>query len=376
MKRYIEDYIRQDLAKKMVLLSGPRQVGKTTLSKQIMEPLVYLNYDAAPDRAMIRKMEWDRNVKLIIFDELHKMRNWKSWLKGIYDTRGILPALLVTGSARLDLFRKGGDSLAGRFHAYRLHPLTVREICTSLPETATEALDNLLRFGGFPEPYLEKDETHARRWRKSHLDIIVRQDILDLEKVRDLKSIEILIDLLKARVGASTSYSALAEDLQVSPHTIKHWLEILENLCVIFSVQPYHKNIARSILKEAKYFFYDNGAVEGDLGSKLENVVAGALLREIHFFEETTGRKGQLYYLRDKEKNEVDFLVVLEKKPWLMIEAKTTTDHFAKSLFHFQKRLPGVRAIQVVYRLERNKSSGSVDMLKMDEFLLNLNFQQ
>lgn len=374
MERYLESQIKQDLSKKMVLLSGPRQVGKTTLSKQIVDPFAYLNYDFGPDRAMIRNLEWDRNVKLVIFDELQKMRNWKSWLKGVYDTRGIPPAILVTGSARLDLFRKGGDSLAGRFFSFRLHPLTVREICAALPETAEQALENLIRFGGFPEPYLGKDETLTRRWRQSHLDTIVRQDILDLEKVRDLKSIEILLDLLKTRVGAPCSHTALAQDLQVSPHTVKHWLEILENLCVIFSVPPYGKNIARSILKQNKYYFYDTGGVEGDLGPKLENITAAALLREIHFTEDTTGRKGQLFYLRDKEKNEVDFLVVIEKKPRMMIEVKTGTDHFAKSLFHFQKRLPGVKAVQVVYQLDRNRSLQDADMLKMDEFLKNLDF--
>ena len=376
MQRYLEGHIRQDLEKKIVLLSGPRQVGKTTLSKQIWDSFVYLSYDSGPDREMLRKMEWDRNARLVIFDELHKMKNWKSWIKGVYDTRGIPPGILVTGSSRLDLVRKGGDSLAGRFFSYRLHPLTVREICALLPETPAEALENLLKLGGFPEPYLEKDENMARRWRLSHLDTIIRQDLLDLEKIRDLKSIEILVDLLKSRVGSPVSHNALAGDLQISPHTAKHWLELLEGLCVIFAVRPYHRNIARSILKEPKYYFYDIGAVEGGQGAKLENAVATALLRELHFFEDTTGRKGHLHYLRDKEKNEVDFLVVLENRPCLMVEVKTDDDHFSKSIFHFQKRLPGVRSIQVVYQLERRKSSGDADMIGVDEFLRYLSFEK
>src|SRR4030067_934075 len=217
MRRYLEEPVKRDLERKIVLLSGPRQVGKTTLSRQLIEPFVYLNFDSGPDREMIRKLEWDRKARLVIFDELHKMKNWKSWLKGVYDTEGVPPALLVTGSARLDLFRKGGDSMAGRFFSYRLHPISVREACEYLQEKPDDAGQDLLRLGGFPEPYLGKDEEAARRWRRTHVDTIIRQDLLDLEKVRDLKSIEILIDLVRARVGAPTSMRALAGDLQVSP---------------------------------------------------------------------------------------------------------------------------------------------------------------
>src|SRR4030042_351935 len=297
MRRYLEEPIKRDLGKKIVLVSGPRQVGKTTLSRQLFEPSVYLNLDSGPDREMIRKLEWDRKARLVLFDQLHKMKNWKSGLKGVYDTEGIPPAILVSGSARLDLFRKGGDSMAGRFFSYRLHPLSVREICDYLQEKAEDAVHQLLRLGGFPEPYLGKDEDAARRWRRTHIDTIIRQDLLDLERVRDLKSIEILIDLLRMRVGSSTSYSSLAEDLQVSIPTVKHWLEILENLYVVFPVRPYHKNIPRGILKEPKYYFYDTGAVGGDLGTRLENVVALALWRELHWLGGTTRGGGFLHYV-------------------------------------------------------------------------------
>jgi predicted AAA+ superfamily ATPase len=374
MRRYIEEPIKKDLKEKIVLVSGPRQVGKTTLSKQLIEPFAYLNYDSGADRKVIRKEEWDTRVELVIFDELHKMKKWKAWIKGIYDTRGVPPGLLVTGSARLDVSRKSGDSLAGRFFAYRLHPLTVKEIVEYLDEPADSALERLLKFGGFPEPYLKKDETAARRWRRTHVDIIIREDLLDLEKVRDLKSIEILIDLLKSRVGSPTSYSSLAEDLQVSIHTVKHWLQILENLCVIFAVRPYHRSIARTILKEPKYYFYDTGAVEGDIGSRLENVVATALLRELHFLEDTTGRHATLHYLRDKEKNEVDFLAVVDGRPVLMVEVKSGDDTFSRSLFRFHGYLPGTKAVQVVHGLGRKKSSGGVNMLAVDEFLMKLSF--
>ena len=369
MKRYLEESIKRDLQKKIVLLSGPRQVGKTTLSRRISEQFVYLNLDSGPDREMIRKLEWDRKTPLVIFDELHKMKNWKTWLKGVYDTEGVPPAVLVTGSARLDLFRKGGDSLAGRFFSYRLHPLTVREVCEMLDERPEDAVRDLLRLGGFPEPYLGKDEEAARRWRRTHVDTIIRQDLLDLERVRDLRSIEILIDLLRARVGTPTSLRSLAGDLQVSPLTVRHWLQILEQLCVVFPVRPFHRNIARSLLKEPKFYFFDVGDVRDDLGARLENLVAASLLRELHLIEDTTGRTAALHYLRDKEKREVDFLAVIDGRPVLMVEVKTRSDDFERALFRFRNYLPGVRAVQVVLDLKRTRSSGGVEMIAAHEFL-------
>lgn len=369
MERYLEEFIRKDLAEKIVLLSGPRQVGKTTLSKQLTTSHVYLNYDASSDRQIIHAQEWERDAELVIFDELHKMKKWKSWIKGIYDTEGISPSLLVTGSARLDTYRKGGESLAGRFFYYRLHPLTVKEICSYLGEKSETALDKLVKLGGFPEPYLKDSETFAKRFRRIHTDTIVREDLLDLERVRDIKSIEILIDLLRTRVGSTTSYTALANDLQVSIHTVKHWLQILENLYIIFPVRPYHKNIARSLLKESKYYLYDTGAVEGDLGAKLENTVACALLRDLHLIEDTTGSRVALHYLRDKEKHEVDFLPVVDNRPLCMIEVKVSEENFSPSLFRFHRKLKHAKPFQIVYRLKRKKSKNTVRMLPAHEFL-------
>ncbi len=374
MRRYLEEFIKRDLEKKMVLVSGPRQVGKTTLSRQLFGSYAYLNFDSGPDREMIRRLEWDRKAKLVIFDELHKMKNWKSWLKGVYDTEGIPPAILVTGSARLDLYRRGGDSMAGRFFSYRLHPLSVREIRDYLQEKPEDAVHQLLRLGGFPEPYLGKDEEAARRWRRTHIDTIIRQDILDLESVRDLKSVEILIDLLRTRVGTPISMNSLADDLQVSPHTVGHWLRILEQLCVVFPVRPFHRNIARSLLKAPKYYFYDVGDVKDDLGARLENLVATALLRELHLIEDTTGKKTALHYLRDKEKHEADFLAVIDGRPVLMAEVKSGDDSFERSLFHFRRYFPSVRTVQTVLGLKRRKSSEGVEMTAVHEFLDELGF--
>ena len=372
MLRYLEPHIKKDLKEKIVILSGPRQVGKTTLSKQLTSSHFYLNFDSSSDRKIIHSQEWTRNVDLVIFDELHKMKNWKSWIKGIYDTESIPPSLLVTGSARIETYRKGGDSLAGRYFSYRLHPLTVKEICSSMKLAPQEALDGLLFFGGFPEPFLKQSERFAKRWRRTHVDNIVRQELLDMENVRDIKSIEILIDLLRMRVGSPTSYTSLAQNLQVSVHTVKHWLQILENLYVIFPVRPFHKNISRSILKEPKYYLFDVGAVEAGLSAKLENVVALALLRDLHLLEDTSGCRVSLCYLRDKEKNEVDFLTVVDNKPTCMIEVKVNKDSFSKSLFRFQPFLKETKAVQLVYDLKRRKSRPQMRMIPVYEFLSDM----
>jgi predicted AAA+ superfamily ATPase len=374
MKRYLETAVRNDLKSKIVLLSGPRQVGKTTMARQLMDENYYLNYDATADRKIITAEEWNRNVELVIFDELHKMKNWKSWIKGIYDIEGVNPALLVTGSARLDIYKKGGESLAGRFFPFRLHPLTVKEVYGKLGDQPEQALEKLLNVGGFPEPYLKNSSAFAKRWRRVHTDTIIRQDLLDLERVRDIKSIEILIDLVRARVGSVISYTSLARDLQVSIHTIKHWLEILENMYILFPVRPYHKNIARSLLKNSKYYLYDTGAVDGDIGAKLENTVACALLRELHYLEDTSGSRVALHFLRNKEKQEVDFLVLIDNVPVQLIEVKTSDDTFAPALFHFHKFMTSARPMQLVYRLQRRKTKGAATMLPVHEYLQHINF--
>jgi len=374
MKRYLERFIKEDMKEKIILLSGPRQVGKTTLARQLTDSDVYLNYDSSTDRKIIRGEEWSREVQLVIFDELHKMKNWKSWIKGIYDTEKRPPALLATGSARLDTYRKGGESLAGRFFSFRLHPFTLKELCNHGDENPEKVLDRLIRFGGFPEPYLKKNTTFARRWRRVHTDTIIREELLDLERVRDIKSIEILTELLRERVGSTTSFTSLANDLQVSIHTVKHWLQILENLYIIFPVRPYHRNVARSLLKESKYYLYDTGAVEGDFSSRLENTVACAIMRELHLIEDTTGKKAGLHFLRDKEKREVDFLVVVDNKPVMMIEVKESDDSFAAPLFRFYGYLDSASPVQIVYNLKHRKSKGPAKMVSVQDFLLKMDF--
>ncbi|MCK4618872.1 MAG: ATP-binding protein, partial [Desulfobacterales bacterium] len=229
MKRYLTNYILDDLKKKIVLLTGPRQSGKTTLSKMLSSNFDYLNFDNPEHRLGLIERSWDRSRDLIIFDELHKLKNWKSWLKGIYDTEGVPPRIIVTGSAKLDTYRKVGDSLAGRFFQFRLHPFDLKEIKKiNGPDNIQAVLDRLLDTGGFPEPYLEGSTRFYNRWKRSHLDIILKQDLVDIENVQQITSIETLIQLLRKRVGGPVSYNSLARDLQCSDKTVKRWLTILE----------------------------------------------------------------------------------------------------------------------------------------------------
>jgi uncharacterized protein len=357
MKRYLEEYIRKDLKRKIILLTGPRQTGKTTLSKMLDTSFDYFNYDNAEHRLSLMEKSWDRSKPLVIFDELHKMKNWKSWLKGIYDTEKIPPSIVVTGSAKLDAYKKTGDSLAGRFFRFRLHPLDLKEIKQELgPDKLEEKLDRLLVLGGFPEPYLESDESYYNRWKRSHLDVILKQDLIDLENVQQIISIETLIQLLKKKVGNPISYSSLAEDLQCSDKTIKRWLAILETLYVIFKVPPYHRNIARSILKAPKYYFYDTGQVDDKPGTKLENLVACALLKEMHFREDCLGEKWNLYFLKNKDGREIDFLVTKGEKTSLMLEVKWSDAERSPNFSFFEKYLAGTKKIQIVKELKREKT--------------------
>jgi uncharacterized protein len=373
MDRYLTPFVKKDLDKKLVLLSGPRQSGKTTLSQSLHpHSSVYLNFDRTRDRKVIRDESWSREKDLIVFDELHKMRMWKRWIKGTYDTEKIPPRLLVTGSARMDVYRKGGDSLAGRHFLYRLHPVSVAEaVRGGVGMDHRTAYERLLKVGGFPEPFLG-DENDAERWRRGHLDRILREDLLDLEKVRDLKSIEILVDLLAERVGSPVSYLSLARDLEISPKTVKHWVEILERMYVVFVVPPYSKNIARAILKEPKIFFYDTGRVVDHPGARLENLVATALLKRNHFLEDTRGERRMLHYVRDQQKREVDFLTLKNGVPEFLIEVKSSKDDPAPALTYFAEKLPAVRALQLVGGLNRDLQYGKVKVRDCSSWLAEL----
>ncbi|MDO9181209.1 MAG: ATP-binding protein [Bacteriovorax sp.] len=371
MKRIYQNYINEFIHKKIILISGPRQSGKTTLSKMGHKNFVYLNYDNEDDRKTIKEMSWDKKIKLIIFDELHKKTKWKQWLKGIYDKNDFQNNFIVTGSARLDTFKKVGDSLAGRYFHYRLHPLDVREICNIDKNIlADDAIETILNYSGFPEPYLANNKRFYNLWKKTHLDIILRQDLIALEDVRDLKSIELLIDLLKERVGSPISYSNLARDLQVSDKTVKHWLQILENIYVIFKLTPFSKNIARSNLKQPKYYFYDIARVTASDGAKFENLIACSLLKEVQFRSDCLGEDWELAYLSKKGGLEIDFAITFENKLKYAIEVKLSDANMAKNFLPFISELKDVEKIQLVKNLKVEKMyPNGVEIRKASKWL-------
>jgi len=354
MERALEPFVLQDLKQKLVLLTGPRQCGKTTLAKQLTPNYDYFNYDAAEDRVALLHKSWDRHKQLIIFDELHKMPQWKRWLKGIYDKEGISPQLLVTGSAKLDTYKKVGDSLAGRYFQYHMHPIDLKEFMRFNPKAnSAEAFATLWQCSGFPEPFLKGSQVYYKRWRRSHLDIILRQDLIELQTISDIKAIETLVELLKQRVGATVSYANLARDLERDPKTIKRWLELLENMYVIFRVIPYAKNITRGLLKEPKYYFYDHTYAENNPGAQLENLVACALLKEADYLNDVKGIKTELRYLRTKDGKEIDFLILQDNKPTHLIEVKSKDDKPSNAFAYYEKYFSNVKLLQLVKELRR-----------------------
>ena len=360
MERFYTGPFWEFASSKIILITGPRQVGKTTIAQMFSGSRSYLNYDSEEDLTIFREKSWKRDNDFVIFDELHKMKNWKRWLKGIVDTEGYKPHLIVTGSARLDLYRKVGDSLAGRYFQYRVHPLDVRELAKIEKNfNARNALKELLLYSGFPEPFLKKTEKFYNLWKKTHMNIILRQDIPDTEGIREIKSLEVLIDLLTERVGSPLSYSSLARDLQCSDKTVKHWLDILENMYMVFKITPFHKNIARSNLKMPKYYFYDIARVKKK-GARLENLVACSLLKECHFRQDCQGENWKLFYVRKKGKEEIDFLIAKDDTPQVILEVKSSDDQPSKNFriikADFPSREKQIKKIQLVQNLKREKT--------------------
>jgi len=360
--RYITSNILKDLDKKMVFVGGPRQVGKTTLAKAILSSNYpsgrYLNWDFDDDRQDILQKKWSSDQKLLVFDELHKFPRWKTWVKGIYDVSHELHSFLIAGSARLDVYRRGGDSLMGRYHYWRLHPFTLDEVPRNIsPE---EAFHRLMTVGGFPEPFLDGDERAARRWRRERFDRVLREDIRDLEQVRNIQLLGMFLDMLRHRVGGLVTLSNLAGDLEISPKTAKTWLEVLERMYLVFSVRPYIKSLPRAVLKPPKVYFFDNGDVIGDEGARFENLIATSLLKRLHFLEDRDGYRYELRYIRDKEGREVDFLIVKEGKIEELIEVKFSEDNISNSLRYYAERLNPPKATQIVANLRRPFDKGKI----------------
>ncbi|MCD4674999.1 MAG: ATP-binding protein [Desulfobacula sp.] len=364
--RYLYENILNDLKRKMVFIGGPRQVGKTTLAKTILDQAYssgrYFNWDYTEDRQDLLAERWQSDNGLIIFDELHKYRNWKNWIKGVYDTNEGSAQFLITGSARLDIYRRGGDSLLGRYHYWRLHPFGFDEYPDKL--TQKEVFKRLMTVGGFPEPFLDGDEREARRWRRERFDRVLKEDIRDLESIRHISLLDLFIHQLRMRVGSLIVMSNIAGEIQVSPKTVNKWLSVLERMYLVFAVRSYTKNLPRAVIKPPKVFFYDNGDVIGNEGAVFENLVATQLLKRIHFLEDRDGYRYELRYIRDKEGREVDFVILKEGMIEELIEVKFADDKISKHLKYYAEKLNPPKMTQIVAKLKHPYSSGKINVLE------------
>ncbi len=347
--RYINDPVTADLAETMVFVGGPRQVGKTTLALSLLgegrneSSPAYLNWDVLADRDEILSARLPPGQPLIIFDEIHKYASWRGLVKGLYDKHRSSISFLVTGSARLDYYRKGGDALQGRYHYYRLHPFTVME--SGQPPTAA-LVAHLLRFGGFPEPFLRGEERFHRRWMRERSARVVHEDLRDLEQVREVSRLDLLLGHLPACVGSPLSVNRLARLLQASHESVERWIAILERLYVCYRLAPYGAKAIRAVRKEKKLYFWDWSRVDAG-GARFENMVAGHLLKYCHLVEDTEGYAMELRFLRDTDGREIDFVVLRDGRPEFAVECKSGERRASPACRYFRERTEIPRFYQV-----------------------------
>ena len=342
LKRYLEPSVAADLTEKMVFIGGPRQVGKTTFARQFLKSAQkiqnahpgYFNWDIAADRRALQNAELPTNQPVIILDELHKYTRWRSLVKGLFDTEFPTSNFIVTGSARLDYFHRGGESLHGRYHYYRLAPFSVMEL-NSKP--THDDVNTLLQYSGFPEPMLQSNARSWRRWQRERLQRILYEDLRDLERVKEVSLIELLIDNLPDKVGSPLSVNALREDLAVSHATVERWLTILDNLYLTFRISPFGSPKIRAVKKEQKLYFWDWSQVLAD-GPRFENLVAMQLLKYCHYQTDSEGYNMELRFLRDTDKREIDFVVLKNKTPIFAVECKTGETHLSPHVRYFKQR--------------------------------------
>lgn len=371
LDRYLADSIRSDLDHKMVFLGGPRQVGKTTLALTLLgaggrRHPGYLNWDDPQVRPVLQRGELPAGQKLVVLDEIHKFPRWRNLVKGLFDTEGDRVSILVTGSARLDHYRKGGDSLQGRYHHHRLHPLTLGELGLDSPD----AMEQLLKFGGFPEPFLAGNVRVWRRWQRERLSRVVYEDLRDLENVREVALVELLVDALPERVGSPLSVRSLREDLEVAHETVARWLGILENLYVCFRIPPFGSPRIRAVKKENKLYLWDwSQTPEG--GARFENLVACHLLKYCHRREDTEGHRMDLRFIRDTDGREVDFVVIEDSEPLFAVECKTGEQSPSKAIRYFRERT-AIPDFYQVHLGERDYLSNGVRVLPFRTFCRDL----
>jgi predicted AAA+ superfamily ATPase len=353
--------------RQMAFISGPRQVGKTTTCRKHSD--AYINWDNIDDREtilagpakLVDRLKLDRltkNIPVALFDELHKYPRWKQFLKGFFDTYADQVRIMVTGSSRMDVYRRGGDSLMGRYFLYRMHPFSIAETLTQdLPEVERIVrsparikpmdFDALWNHGGYPEPFLKRHTRFSHRWQTLRLEQLVREDIRDLTQVQHIDQLGLLVKLLTERSAQQLVYGNLAKDVRVSIDTCRRWIDVLVSLHLGFLVRPWFKNVSRSLRKEPKWFLRDWSAIK-DPGDKAETFVACHLLKAVEGWNDMGLGKFELGYLRDKEKHEVDFLIARDGQPWFLVEVKQHDESISSALKHFQQQLAAPFAFQVV----------------------------
>lgn len=340
--RYLTKQVKRDLKQKMVFVAGPRQVGKTTLSQSLAGAgNGYLNWDVAEHREKILKRELPTS-RLWIFDEIHKYRQWRNYLKGLYDNRRALQQILVTGSGKLDFYRFGGDSLQGRYHLLRLHPFSTLELGLD----KNQQLHELLSLGGFPEPFLRGNRTEARRWSREYRSRLINEEVVSLERVQDLGQLELLMLRLPELVGSPLSINAIREDLQISHKTAAAWLDILERLYAIFRLPPFGSPKIRAVKKERKHYHFDWSVVDND-AARFENLIACHLLKWVHYQQDSEGLDLELMYFRDTDRREVDFVITERQQPKIIVECKWMDRNIDRSLRYLKTKFPKADAWQL-----------------------------
>ena len=365
MERYLKHAVLEDLEAKMVFVGGARQVGKTTLAVKLApKNHRYLNWDSLKDKEAILKQHFPLE-KFIIFDEIHKFSNWRNYLKSLYDSYKAEKKILVTGSARLDYYRHGGDSLQGRYHYYRLHPFTVKELSLK----TTKDINSLLILGGFPEPFLSGSERTASRWRREYNSRVINEDITSLQFSQKLSQMELLLLRLPLLVGNPLSVNSLREDLNLAHKTVQKYLDIFERMYLIYRISPFSSHKLRAVKKEQKHYHY-NWAEIKDPGARFENLIASHLLKWIHFKQDYEGKNMELYYFRDTDKREVDFIITEDNKPLQAIECKINSKEISPHLKYFKAKFPEIKCVQV--HLSANKeylSKEDIHFLSCHTFL-------
>jgi len=382
--RYLSEPVQEDLSEKMVFVGGPRQVGKTTLARDCIASKYkssYYSWDKIDQRKKALRGEWSPDVELILLDEFHKYREWKSWIKGEYDVYKDKYRFLLTGSARLNIYRKGGDSLQGRYHYYTLHPFTYAEINDFKPQVQPgqelsfkekgNGLDALMTYGGFPEPFIKQEARFLRRWNNEQVERLFKEDVRELTNIKDIGTLTLLANLLPGKVASILSINSLANDLQVNFRTVANWLDVFETFYYCFRIAPYQSKMIASVRKEKKLYLWNWSRLEEE-GPKLENLVALHLLKYCDYLYDYEGWKVSLYYLRDSTGREVDFLLTLNQEPWIAIEVKTKEKKLSGSLVYFKEKLGVPYCYQIVHRCMDEFIKGGIRVMPVEKFLTAL----